>query len=236
MSTSSFSRTGRVKKKWLSYSRASGGRRTSQRCVPGPPTATGTVTFSSDHGATEISWSKLNFLSSVTVTRPGERVAAEIADGDFQRHGVAGQHLGLRRPGVQDGVVVELGRPDVHEEQLGRRRQHLEIRVGPFFPREIGEVIDFRPRRPSGPMRRAAAVLARLTSARPSPGLSRFRKRFASAKSLEKCHEAARPVRVHEQEVDGVLRRRANPCSLGASCTARSREAGPSPLCSMLTE
>ena len=51
-------------------------------------------------------------------------IAAEIADGNFQRHGVAGQHLRLRRPGVQNGVVVEPDWSDVHEKQFRRRRQH----------------------------------------------------------------------------------------------------------------
>ena len=38
--------------------------------IIGPPTETGTVIFPSDHGAIETSWSKLNRLSRITVTRP----------------------------------------------------------------------------------------------------------------------------------------------------------------------
>ena len=138
------------------------------------------------------------------MTRPGESFRAEIADGDFERNRVAGEHLGLRRPGVEDGAVVAVCWSDIHEKQFGRGGQHCEIGVGPFLPLEIGEVINFRPRGGGRKQSRGGGA-GQIDIRAAQPRFKLVQKSFGLGGVLRERHETGRQARLHEQDVHRVV-------------------------------
>ncbi len=135
----------------------------------------------------------------------GERLLAEIAERNLERHRIARQHLRLRRPGVQDGAVVAPGGSHIHKEKPGGWRQHLEIGVGPFFAREVREIINLRPRRGRADDPRGRRV-GQVDVCAAEPRLDLAQKPLGAGDVARERHETGGQFRVGQQNVHRVVR------------------------------